>query len=110
PPASSPSPSPKPSASGSQDVAAQLVSAIVSYYKLMPNNLDAGWHYMTADYQQNHAGGRSGYQQFWSQIQRVTTSNVSATPPNSVTATITYFNKDGTTTVERTQFGMVFQD
>lgn len=90
-------------------MADQLVSTIVDYYKLMPGNLDQGWTWMTADYQQNHAGGRSGYQSFWSQIRRVTASNVTASPPSTVDATIDYYYTNGTTVEERTEFGLVFQ-
>lgn len=100
---------PTPAASASTDLADQLVSTIVDYYKLMPGNLDQGWTWMTADYQQNHAGGRSGYQSFWSQIRRVTASNVTASPPSTVDATIDYYYTNGTTVEERTEFGLVFQ-
>lgn len=109
--ATSASASAKPSASAtpaSQDVAAQLVSTINDYYKLVPGNLDQAWTWMTPDYQQNHAGGPNGYRSFWSQIQRVSVSGVTANPP-SVTATINYYYKNGSTVVERTQFGMVQQ-
>jgi hypothetical protein len=85
----------------------QLVQFIENYYHLMPGNLDAGWNYMTADYQQNHAGGRSGYDSFWAQFSAVSLSNVTAQAPASVTATITYTYKSGGTTTERTEFGLV---
>lgn len=93
----------------SQGVAAQLVATIVDYYKLVPNNLDRGWTWMTADYQTNHAGGRNGYQSFWSQVASVTASDVTANPPDSVTATIDYHYKNGTTVEERTEFTLVFE-
>jgi hypothetical protein len=98
------------SATTSQSVASQLTSTIIDYYKLMPGNLDAGWTWMTADYQTNHARGRSGYASFWSQFKSVAVSGVTATPPNTVVATITYYSKNGSVTQERTRFGMVFQD
>ena len=93
----------------SQSVAAQLVSTIEDYYKLVPGNLDQAWTWMTADYQQNHAGGRIGYDSFWSQVQRVTASSVTANPPSSVDATIDYYNKNGSVIEERTRFGLVNQ-
>ena len=112
----SPSSSPKPPTSATatatgtnQDVAAQLVSTIENYYKLVPGDLKDAWTWMTPDYQTNHAGGRSGYDNFWSQVQSVSASSVVASPPNSVTATINYLYKNGSTVVERTQFGMVKQ-
>jgi hypothetical protein len=75
----------------------------------MPDHLDQGWNWMTADYQQNHAGGRSGYESFWSEVQRVSVSDVVAQPPATVVATIDYFRKDGSTAQERTSFVLVFQ-
>ena len=98
-----------PPASASQSLADQLTSTIVDYYKLMPDNLDQGWNWMTADYQQNHAGGRNNYVSFWSEVQRVSVSDVVAQPPTTVVATIDYFYKDGSTAHERTTFGLVNQ-
>ncbi|MBS2964616.1 protein kinase [Actinocrinis puniceicyclus] len=100
---------PAPSPAGSQPLEAQLVSTIVDYYRLMPGNLNQGWTWMTADYQTNHAGGRDGYDSFWSQIQRVSVSAVTAQAPSSVEATIDYYYKDGTVIEERTRFGLVLQ-
>lgn len=90
-------------------VADQLRTTIVDYYGLVPGNLDAAWPTMTADYQRNHAGGRSGYQRFWAKIDHVTLTGVSARPPHSVTATIHYFYDDGHVVVEQTSFGLVQQ-
>jgi eukaryotic-like serine/threonine-protein kinase len=91
-------------------ITAQLTSAIVDYYQLMPTHLDQGWSHMTADYQQNHAGGMSGYTSFWQQIRHVTASDVTATPPSTVVATIDYTYKNGQVVKERTSFGLVQQD
>jgi tRNA A-37 threonylcarbamoyl transferase component Bud32 len=92
------------------DIATQLTAAITDYYKLMPGDLSDGWNHMTADYQQNHAGGMAGYQSFWGGVASVDVTEVSATPPGTVVATITYHKKDGSTPVERTTFGLVQQD
>jgi len=117
----SPSPSAKPGAgqgtasapastgAGSGDRASQLTSTIIAYYRMMPGGVDQGWNWMTADYQTNHAGGHSGYTSFWAQIQAVSVSNVTAQLPNTVVATIDYTYKNGSTVVERTSFGLVFQ-
>jgi hypothetical protein len=91
-----------------QSRADQLTSTIIAYYHLVPGNLSQAWPWMTPDYQQNHAGGWSGYQSFWSKIQRVTVSDVTATLPSTVTATIDYYYKDGSFAKERTQFGLLF--
>jgi serine/threonine protein kinase len=92
------------------DVATQLVNAITDYYKLMPNDLQDGWNHMTADYQQNHAGGFAGYQSYWQQFSAVSLANVTATLPNTVVADITYVRKSGGTETDHTTFGMVQQD
>ena len=111
-------PSSTPSASGSAtasattsaEVAAQLTAAITDYYKLVPGDLNQAWGYMTADYQQNHAGGMSGYRSFWDQIKSVSLTDLVAQPPSTVTVTINYVYLDGETVQERTSFGLVFQD
>jgi eukaryotic-like serine/threonine-protein kinase len=95
------------SASGSTDLAQQLAATITDYYKLMPDGLSQGWGWMTTNYQVYHAGGLSGYEAFWTQIQRVSASDVTATLPSTVDATIEYLYKNGSTVVERTGFGLV---
>ena len=96
-------------AGGSADRATQLATTIIDYYKMMPGGVDQGWNWMTADYQTNHAGGRSGYTSFWAQIQKVSVSNVTAQLPSSVVATVDYTYKNGSFVEERTSFGLVFQ-
>ncbi|HZU56240.1 MAG TPA: serine/threonine-protein kinase [Actinocrinis sp.] len=104
----SPSASATAASAPAQSRADQLTSTIIAYYHLVPGNLSQAWPWMTPDYQQNHAGGWSGYQSFWSKIQRVTVSDVTATLPSTVTATIDYYYKDGSFAKERTQFGLLF--
>ena len=62
---------------------------------------------MTADYQQNHAKGRAAYETFWAAIQSVDVSGITAQPPSTVVATLTYHRKAGGTDVERTRFSLV---
>jgi len=100
---------PATTAGPSGDRATQLTSTIIAYYRMMPGGVDQGWNWMTADYQTNHAGGRSGYTTFWSRIQKVSVSNVTAQLPSTVVATIHYTYNDGSLVVERTSFGLVFQ-
>ena len=109
PAASASASSPAASTTPQQSRSAQLTSTIINYYRIMPGDLTDGWTWMTPSYQQNHAGGWSGYTSFWSKVQRVTATDVTATLPSTVTATIDYYFKDGTHARERTQFGMVFQ-
>ncbi|MGH3825085.1 MAG: protein kinase domain-containing protein [Pseudonocardiaceae bacterium] len=93
--------------SDSQDTPGRLQRAITDYYALVPGNLPVAWNRLTAQYQQNHAGGFSGYQAFWTPVQRVTVSDVATTPSGSVDATIGYFFKDGRVIEEQTRFGLV---
>ena len=87
--------------------AGQLADAIRSYYALMPAGTDQAWPRMTAWYQANHAGGRSGYERFWGQFSRVTVSNVAGQPPDRAEATLTYYFKSGRVDIERTAFRLV---
>jgi eukaryotic-like serine/threonine-protein kinase len=104
------SPSSSPSPSQTQDLADQLTSTIIDYYHLMPTNLSEGWTWLTASYQAYPAEGWTGYTSYWNSMQSVSVSNVTADPPSSVTATITYYEKNGTVTTEITEFGLVMQD
>jgi hypothetical protein len=93
-----------------QDTPEQLQGAIRNYYSLVPGNLPVAWNLLTANYQQSHAGGFTGYQDFWSPVQRVTVSNVSAEQSNTVHATIDYFFKDGRLVEEQTSYGLVTEN
>jgi hypothetical protein len=90
--------------------AQQLAAAITDYYQLLPADTHDAWPRMTASYQQSTAQGRGNYNRFWHQFSSVSTSDVTATPPHTVVATITYTRKNGSTTSERTSFGLVRQD
>jgi hypothetical protein len=81
-----------------------LAQAITDYYRLVPNNLQEGWTRLTPAYQNSHAGGFAGYQQFWNEVQRVSVSSASGQSPNSAQATITYLYKDHRVVVERTAY------
>jgi serine/threonine protein kinase len=93
-----------------QNTPEQLRQAITDYYALMPENLPMGWKRLTANYQQNHARGFTGYQNFWNAVQRVTVFDVSAKHGGGVDATIDYFFKDGRVLEERTSYGLVAED
>jgi serine/threonine protein kinase len=95
-----------------EDTQRQPQQAIADYYALIPGDLRTAWDRLTANYQQNHAGGFSGYQTFWNSVRRVTVSDisaVSATQGDSVDATVGYFFTDGRVIEERTRFGLVEQ-
>jgi len=93
-----------------RDTPEQLQGAITDYYALVPGNLPVAWNRLTASYQQNHAGGFTGYQNFWSPVQRVTVADVSAGQGDTVDATIDYYFKDGKVVEERTSYGLVTED
>ena len=93
-----------------QDTPEQLQQAITDYYALMPDNMPAAWKRLTANYQQNHSGGFTGYQNFWNPVQRVTVFDVSAKLDGTVDATIEYFFKDGRVIEERTSYRLVAED
>lgn len=91
----------------SADRATQLASAVTDYYALMPEDTEAAWTRMTPDYQTNHAGGRGSYEDFWADVADVTVSDVEATPPDQVVATLTYYFHSGRVDVERTAYRLV---
>jgi serine/threonine protein kinase len=93
-----------------QGTAEQLARAITDYYALVPANLPVAWDRLTTNYQQNHAGGFTGYQNFWTSVQRVTVFDVSATQGGAVDATIDYVFKDGRVVEERTSYGLIAED
>ena len=95
---------------GPQDTPEQRQGAITTYYALVPGNLPAAWDRLTANYQQNHAGGFTGYQDFWSPVQRVTVVDISAEQGDAVNATIDYYFKDGKIVEEQTSYVLVAQD
>lgn len=79
---------------------------LTNYYALLPGNTTAAWPQMTQAYQDSVAHGFANYQSFWSQYKQVTVSGVTATGTNTVVADIHYTYKNGTTTTERTTFGL----
>ncbi|MGH3896925.1 MAG: serine/threonine-protein kinase [Pseudonocardiaceae bacterium] len=93
-----------------QNTPEQLQQSITDYYALMPENLPAAWERLTADYQQNHARGFAGYQDFWNQVQRVTVFDVSVQQGDVVDATIEYLFKDGRAIEEQTRYGLLAED
>ena len=74
---------------------------------MLPGDLDSAWPLMTADYQQNHAGGRGGYEAFWSAVAEVAIADVAATAPDRAQATLTYHFRDGRVVQEVTSYRFV---
>jgi hypothetical protein len=80
------------------------------YYALLPANRDAGWARLTPRYQRTTARDRDYYESFWTSVDRVSVSDLTATAPGSVTATVTYDFADGRRFVERTSYRLVEND
>ena len=115
PPTPAPSRTPTPRASTAPagtgtPTARQLRAAVQDYYALLPGDLDAGWARLTPHYQSTTARNRATYGSFWGAIDRVSVSDVTASAPGSVTATVAYEYADGRVFVERTSYRLVRQD
>jgi len=86
---------------------AELAQAVTDYYALLPDNTDAGWNLLTPSYQRQ-TGGRDSYKEFWNGIDTVTVTDVRATTPDRVEATLTYVEKSGNQkSTERRSFQLV---
>ena len=90
--------------------AADLVTAVRDYYRLLPADTDAGWRLLTDRYRATTAGSRGQYQGFWDTIRSVRVSNLAGDSPADVVATVTYDMDDGRTIVERTSYSLVEDD
>ncbi|MGA8046265.1 MAG: protein kinase [Dermatophilaceae bacterium] len=98
---------PEPEPEPQSDRSAQLASTVTDYYALLPDNTADAWPTMTAEYQENHAGGFESYESFWGDITDVAVSDVEATAPDGVVATLTYTFRSGRVDVERTAYRLV---
>lgn len=87
-----------------------LARAVRDYYKLMPEDTDAGWGLLTPNYRVTHGGNRAAYEQFWGGIDRVRATKVQGRKPDRVEATIIYEFENGGVSRERTTFRLVRDD
>ena len=85
----------------------RVVDTITTYYALLPGDRDTAWTRMTADYQENHVGGRGAYDAFWDAVAQVTVADVIASAPDQGEATLTYTFTDGSVVQEVTAYRMV---
>lgn len=85
----------------------RIVDTITGYYALMPGDLDTAWQLMTADYQENHVGGREAYGAFWGDVAAVEVTDVIAVAPDAGQATLTYTFSDGSVVQEVTAYRLV---
>jgi serine/threonine protein kinase len=95
---------------GRPPTSTELASAVSAYYALLPGGTADAWPRMTAGYQSGTAGGRASYDRFWSRMSRVTATDVQGRSPSTVTATVTYYRRDGSVVRERTSFRLVEDD
>lgn len=79
---------------------------MTGYYGLLPGDTGAGWRRLSSSYRRT-AGGRNSYDRFWGSMAGVSATNVKATGPDTVTATITYRQKGGGRSTERRSFELV---
>jgi eukaryotic-like serine/threonine-protein kinase len=90
---------------------AQPLSAVIrDYYALMPGNLQEAWTRLTPKYQRHPAGGRGGYETFWSRVRSIQVSTVNVLSGNTVEAAVQYNFKDGRVIQERHRYVLVLQD
>jgi serine/threonine protein kinase len=94
-------------ASPGPPTAAELARAIRDYYAVLPADTDAGWALLTPRYRTTISGDRRTYDRFWGAIARIRVSNVDASAPSSVVATLRYDYEDGRTYLERTAFTLM---
>ncbi len=85
----------------------RAVETVTGYYAMLPDDLDGAWPLMTADYQENHAGGRGGYESFWGFVDGVEVADVSAPAADQAQATLTYYFSDGRVVQEVTLYRLV---
>lgn len=96
-----------PAPSAGPPTATELAGAIRDYYAALPADTGAGWALLTPRYRATTSGDRATYDRFWGAVSRVGVSNVDASAPSSVVATLRYDYKDGRTYVERTAYTLV---
>jgi len=85
-------------------------AAITDYYALMPGNLDQAWTRLTPKFQASPAGGRSGYESFWSKIRTVVASDVAQAGDDTAEVTLLYTYNDGHRVKERHRYTLVNQN
>jgi eukaryotic-like serine/threonine-protein kinase len=81
------------------------VTFVRGYYALLPGNTDAAYA-LLGPRARSQAGGAGGFTSFYARMQSVTVANPHLTGKSTVTATVRFVQKDGTTSVEPYQFVM----
>jgi eukaryotic-like serine/threonine-protein kinase len=107
--AASPTPRPAPASVPAPAPAtpqgADPVTFVQRYYALLPGNTDAAYA-LLGPQARSQAGGAAGFASFYARMQSVTVNNSRLVGDNTVSATVRFVQKDGTTSNEPYQFHM----
>jgi hypothetical protein len=81
------------------------VTFVQRYYALLPGNTDAAFA-LLGPRARSQAGGAAGFTTFYARMQSVTVQNPRLVGNDTVTATVRFVQKDGTTSNEPYRFFM----
>lgn len=90
--------------------ATQLKNAVVTYFRVVPGDLDAGWARLTPHFQRTKARNRQTYDNYWHSVKRVDVRAAHGLPPNGAAAILTYHYKDGRVVTQHTRFTFAHRD
>jgi hypothetical protein len=100
-PERSPSPEAEPSRSPDDDKKQRATrtprEALLTYYRLIPDRLSAGWTWLSPRYRQTTSGSFANYRSWWSRFRSVDVSVISADGgnPATVQASVHYTRQNG---------------
>jgi eukaryotic-like serine/threonine-protein kinase len=97
-----PQPTPTPT-SAAPPAATDPVAFVQSYYALLPGNTDAAYAMLGAE-ARSQSGGRDGFDRFYGGITSVSVENARQAGDGTVTATVRFVKRDGSTTNEAYHF------
>ena len=83
----------------------QLEQAVRAYYGLLPDDTAAGWQFLGTT-ERAKARGLAGYNQFWSEIDRVSVVGPVTVADNTVLVNLQFEPKDRKPTFERYRLTM----
>jgi len=85
----------------------EIEQFVRGYFNDVTSNRDATWQQLTPNMQEA-AGGRDGYEEFWSGIESVDVKNVKADAENlTATVALVYQKTDGDKSSERKKYTLV---
>jgi eukaryotic-like serine/threonine-protein kinase len=95
-------PTPTPT-SAAPPAATDPVAFVQSYYALLPGNTDAAYAMLGAE-ARSQSGGRAGFDRFYGGISSVSVENARQVGDGTVTATVRFVKRDGSTSNEAYHF------